>query len=165
MAELFEHRCRCDMPDRWVSQANCPVEFDERMNEYHLVHDGQQWIMRYCFWCGGRLPESKRSTFFTKVAPAEVEKIRTLLTGARTVDDVIRVLGEPDERLECRGGIQPGQGEYIPYRQTLRYSTRWKTVVLNVHEFPDGRIAKSWHGHHVPDPQQAPLRRWWQFWK
>lgn len=57
--------CECGFPKRWFADPTWPVEFDERMNEYNLVHDGAKAIMRYCYWCGGRLPDSKRDNFFT----------------------------------------------------------------------------------------------------
>ena len=55
------------MPDRWASDPSFPVVFDIEMNEYAVVHAPNQQtqaIMRYCFWCGGALPDSKRGMFF-----------------------------------------------------------------------------------------------------
>src|SRR4051794_25901079 len=99
-----EHKnCECGHPERWVVDPHFPVEFDERMNEYHLVHKGARWQMRYCFWCGGRLPESKRGTFFTKPDDAEMAEVRALLKGAKSHEDVLRILGPPDEVCNMGG--------------------------------------------------------------
>ncbi|WP_390458076.1 DUF6980 family protein [Planctomicrobium piriforme] len=119
-----------------------------RMNEYHMAMNGAQYVMHYCSWCGGKLPESQRGTFFTLIEESEVQEMRTLLAGAKTVPEVLQILGEPDERLENAGG-HGRPGKWTQYVQTLRYSSRWKSLVLSVCEHPDGNISLCWSGQYL----------------
>jgi hypothetical protein len=141
----------CGMPDRWVVDPHFPVEFDEEMNEYHVVHKGARAQMRYCFWCGGRLPESKRGTFFTTPDMAEMAEVEALLKGAKSHEDVVRILGPPDE-VHDLGGFTKDKatgGVVARWDQHYRYSTRWKTVVLHVPVLLEGRFYYSIHGHYL----------------
>jgi hypothetical protein len=140
-AAANERRCECGMPERWAAHSNVPVAFDPRMNEYHLVYEKAQMIMRYCFWCGGRLPESRRAEFFSTLDPAEQAEVRALLADARNIDDVLRVLGEPDKRCRWKDRPEDLYPPVVRWKQTLSYSERWKTFVLQVQELPDGHIA------------------------
>lgn len=99
-----ERTCECGYPARWASDPMSPVQFDERLNEYQLLLQNRGYArMRFCFWCGGRLPESKRGTLFTSMDDAELTEARSLLSGAKLFEDVVRVLGPPDETLDLGG--------------------------------------------------------------
>jgi len=138
------------MPERWVVDPHFPVEFDREMNEYHLVHKGARAVMRYCFWCGGRLPASKRGAFFTTPKKSEMAEVRSLLKGAKSHEDVVGVLGPPDKTVDLGGSSRKPNGEILcRWRQQLLYSTRWKTLVLHVPVVIDGRFEYSIHGHYL----------------
>ena len=96
---LFQ-KCQCGLLDRWVADPRAPVEFDKRMNEYHLVKDEMLIMMRYCFGCGCLLPKSKRAPFFTTPNHMETREVRKLLADAHSAADVFRILGSPDETLD-----------------------------------------------------------------
>ena len=143
--------CECGHPERWAADPTWPVEFDERMNEYNLVHDGVKAIMRFCYWCGGRLPDSKRGDFFTTPDETELAEVRALLADAKTAEDVFRILGSPDETHDWKEPARPSyvDGKTIRWKRTFRYSTRWKTLILDVYDMPDGRISFSTYGHYT----------------
>lgn len=149
--------CECGHPERWAADPVWPVEFDERMNEYNLVHDGVKAVMRYCYWCGGRLPESKRSSFFTKPDETERAEVQSLLADAKTAEDVFRVLGSPDETHERKESTKRAYTDTktIRWKRTFRYLTRWKTLILDVHEMPNGTISYSTFGHPTADAAQG----------
>ncbi len=145
-----ERACECGHPDRWVVDPHFPVEFDEKMNEYQLVHEGARAVMHYCFWCGGRLPESKRGSFFTTPDAAEVAEVESLLRGAKSHEDVLHILGPPDEIRDMAGGESDMKGRILArWEQHYRYSTRWKTLVLQVPVILEGRFRYSIHGHYL----------------
>ena len=114
MANRNEVDCECGMPARCAANPMIPIEFDEKMNEYHLVRDGSETQMRYCFWCGGRLPESNRGLFFTTPSESEKAEVKELLKGARSHDDVLSILGPADEFLNLGGIVQCEEAFTIP---------------------------------------------------
>ena len=121
------------------------------MNEYQLVRDGARATMRYCFWCGGRLPESKRGSFFTTPDPAEMAEVQSLLQGAKSHEDVLQILGPPDEILEFGGSeFEKATGLVLSrWEQHYQYATRWKTLVLEVPIVLEGRFTYSIGGHYL----------------
>lgn len=149
--------CNCDHPTKWVADSHFPVEFDEEMNEYYLVRDGARAVMRYCFWCGGRLPESTRGTFFTTPDQDEMNEIHSLLTNARALEDVFRILGPPDETLDLGGG-QYGPGMAVSWKRIHRYSTRWKSLILDFPDLPDGHRHSIIRGQHLGNPEVDDLK-------
>jgi len=160
------NKCKCGMPERWVADPKYPVEFDKLTNEYHLACEDGIAVMRYCFWCGGRLPESKRGDLFSTPGKEEEQEIQRLLSTAKTVDAVLQVLGKPDETFEwdeATYGISP---DVLRWKQTLHYSSRWKTLILVVMEMPDGEVRHWVSGQYIgKPPEEMCERRWWQLWK
>ncbi len=77
-----------------------PVEFDLRLNEYHLTRkdDSGYSLVYFCPFCGGRAPASKRSSLFQRLDPAEQARLFELTKNLRTEHDVIAALGQPDIR-------------------------------------------------------------------
>jgi len=49
----------------------------------------------HCPFCGGRTPESRRDTLFASVPNEEYEHLHALTAGVKSVEDAIRVLGNP----------------------------------------------------------------------
>lgn len=98
--------CTCDRLQWAVHEPRVPIAFDAKLGEYHLERreeDGYE-IVFFCPFCGGRTPESKRDELFQFVSQAEKDRLReTYFDVLHTVDDVRRVLGEPD--LEIRQGL------------------------------------------------------------
>jgi hypothetical protein len=142
------------MPARSAANPLIPVEFDEKMNEYHLVRDGAETIMRYCYWCGGRLPKSKRELYFTKPSASEIAEVEELLKDAHSVDDVLRILGTADELLDLNGSFAtPGHKYFCRWDQVYVYKFRWKTLQLRVPLVIEGRFRWIIHGHHLSEPR------------
>jgi hypothetical protein len=159
------------MPERHAANPKCPIEFDERMNEYHLVFGRHCLILRYCFWCGGRLLESKRDAYFSTPEEEEIQEVGRLLAAAKTVEDVVRSLGTPDETYQWRDDMMEAceNQKMTRWKQTLRYLKRWKSLVLDVQEMPDGAIQYGITGRYIgglDDREQgrdSPRR--WEIWK
>jgi hypothetical protein len=126
-----------------------PIEFDQRMNEYHIVHHGVRIYIEYCFNCGGRLPESKRDSYFTTPNENEMAEIEELLRNVRSIPDVIRILGAADDVhkgavdavCETVASDPPRNGRVLKWKQQLDYRERWVSLTLIVHENVDGSVA------------------------
>ena len=61
--------CKCGMLARLAADPRDPVEFDPRLNEYHILRQGGggYTLVYFCPYCGGHAPKSERS----KVLKAE----------------------------------------------------------------------------------------------
>ena len=81
--------------------------------------------MYFCFFCGGELPESRRSELYTQPAPEELNEIKELLGRVHTTDDLIADLGPPDK--EAATPVEETDEAKHHY-----FSKRWKSLDLIV---------------------------------
>jgi hypothetical protein len=130
-------KCECAAVADLASDENCPIEFDPDLEEYNLVSsDGKvQFRLYFCFFCGGALPKSNRVSLYTEPNPKETEQVKKLLDGARTIDDALRELGEPNLVTDAPKAEKTSSG--VGYRHHYHYSSRWKTLDLTVRERSD----------------------------
>lgn len=60
----FERKCSCDLMKTLSDNVTTSIEYDEELNEYNMwaIEEDREFLFRmyYCFFCGGKLPESKR---------------------------------------------------------------------------------------------------------
>lgn len=54
--------CTCGWLERAAAEPSSPIGFDEKANEYHLVHGRFYTILRFCPFCGCKTPESRRES-------------------------------------------------------------------------------------------------------
>jgi len=141
--------CQCGEPQRWAAKSNSPIEFDARLNEFHLVYQGAYGLLRYCFVCGGRLPESRRGELFSQPSETEVEEVRRLIGAAKNLQDVLAALGKPDDTFDGETIRKNPVANELQWQRLLRYSSRWKTLVLDVLELPEGGITYSVSGQYL----------------
>jgi hypothetical protein len=141
------------MPDRWAKDPAFPVIFDPAMNEYAVLHGPNQRpqaVMRYCFWCGGALPESKRGSFFMEPDPVEVAAMKEFLAQVSDTRSMRRVLGEPDATFACLRDEYSKQQEEIYNSDWCEkeyvYQSRWRTLCLTIGERKDGSLSIAFFG-------------------
>ena len=141
------------MPDKWTMDPSFPVVFDIATNEYAVLHGPNQRaqaVMRYCFWCGGALPESKRDTFFTAPDPAEVTAMKRILARVSDARSMRDVLGEPDSTDDWpRDEYHRQQAEIYGIERWERqytYTSRWRTLCVTITEKADGSVTYAFSG-------------------
>lgn len=99
-ASVTEIPCSCKFLGDSAADPNTPIRYDPELNEYSIIYSwgaegyGSMCIY-HCPFCGGRTPESRREDLFTAVPESEYERLRALTTGIKSVDDAIRILGNP----------------------------------------------------------------------
>ncbi len=121
-----------------------PIKFDEKMNEYLLVYKSfeggvlteQEWILKYCPFTGEKLPLSKRSGLFAEPRDQDVKKYQKLLSGAKTLAEIEKILGQPDKIYEMLGE-EPEQ---------FTYNSLPEDIILIVKRVKDGRIVLNFTG-------------------
>jgi len=90
--------CVCGLLEHWAADPNLSFEFDPKFNEYHVLDSqGGKLMVCYCPGCGGMAPESKRGQFFEEVSCREIAEFRKKLRGARALEEVIAILGQPTD--------------------------------------------------------------------
>lgn len=146
-------KCECKAVQLLASDANCPIELNDALNEYNIVSRDE--VVRYrlynCFHCGGRLPDSHRNGLFTEPSEAERHKVEELATQATSLNDLWSTLGKPDKtiKLEEKEEGQDSTNE-IPYVRHYLFSKIWKTLELTVRERQDGSFDLAFTGKLKP---------------
>jgi hypothetical protein len=102
--------CECNWPRRAVTDKAFPVTYDKEMGEFQLVLDfGEQKgnsLLRYCPWCDGNLPKSKRGSFFTVPSESEMADVVEKMRSVRIVVPMYDVLGEPSDLIDDGWRVQ-----------------------------------------------------------
>lgn len=115
-------KCDCRTLERLSREPSVPIEFDAKLNEYNIRGAAGELIMIYhCPFCGGRTPDSRRDELFVHVTHAEMERLKILTRGLKTLADVLDVFGSPDRDDPAGCGITRDDGTGLPrttyYRQ------------------------------------------------
>ncbi|MBI2817305.1 MAG: hypothetical protein HYX72_10225 [Acidobacteria bacterium] len=160
MAPPRREICDCGVLERASKEPEHPIRFDPHLNEYHVVTKaGGIMIIYYCFFCGGRVPESKRSSLFAHATDAELNRITHLIKGINTVSDVLARFGVPDEDTERISRVghpgddrNPPSGEWF-LRRTLVYKNISETIQLHFSVGANDSVHPSWHGKYIGPPK------------
>lgn len=124
-----------------------------RHGEFEWVVDSQRWIVYFCPWCGTRLPESRRGEAFTHPTNEEIARLRGLVSGARTVQEVLDRLGAPDRRIGPFHVELPGGRQRV---SVLGYTKLSPTADLQVKETENGSVSISFSGKYIGVPPDRP---------
>jgi hypothetical protein len=148
--------CDCGLLERWTIDEKIPVEFDKNDSSFILVLKNLSLLnFAFCISCGGQMvdpiseskvdsiSESKIAEFV--LAPSEVELSKTIgnLQLAKTMEEVIGLLGEPDQRtnkeflLATFGNIGD---TWENIRESFYYSSSFETFILQVIQYEDENI-------------------------
>jgi len=164
--------CSCGMPERLARDEPYPVVFDEVTGEYQFERVDGRWRhqIHHCPWCGGCLP-SKRHTLFTKPDAAEKTEVNELLSGAKSLADVLHALGSPERSTDCAAmeipevyasDVATGKRQ----RSVHQYTARWTTLDLHIIEFEDGSISYAVSGKFKGESSfPKDKRSWWPPWR
>lgn len=138
MSQGESRKCKCKAIDTAASDEDCPILFDEALDEYNIVsRSGNAYYrMYYCFFCGGLLPESRRAKLYANPEKSELDEINKLLGKLKTVNEVIGVLGPPDNESDPSAEEKV---QAVEYRKHYCYLTKWKSLNLTVR----GRVDNS----------------------
>jgi hypothetical protein len=142
-------KCGCATVESLASHRQCPIEYDEKLNEYNLVSLDKKvrYRMYYCFFCGGKLPESKRGSLCTAPSDNEMKEVTEILTRVRSIQQAMEVLGKPDETTSAPKASSRDNGiSGMAYTRHHRYLRRWKTLDLTLREREDGSFDGAFTG-------------------
>jgi hypothetical protein len=139
--------CTCGSIAAWAANPELPVTYDKRMNEYGMP--GVDFF--YCVVCGGRMPESKRGTFFTEPSEADYADFRTRTKPLKTLEQVVAVFGKPDG--ESGPIILTAEHKAIyndqNVRRTISYDHIWESLRAHFQEKNDGSLLCCCSGRYI----------------
>jgi hypothetical protein len=145
--------------EREANDPDSPIAFDKELNEFNFEYSTAgterkaQWRIYHCPFCGGAAPESKRRALFASISDAEERRLRAFVEDLQTVEDVIKVLGAPDQdRAEGRGVRRPEGLGTPPTREWFRvlaYARLSDTADLRIVDYPSGRIGIEVAGKYI----------------
>ena len=142
--KMPSRECECNMPNRAVESDSFPVTYDEQMGEFHLLTTPSgHAAMRFCPWCGGAFPESKRGSFFTEPRTDEEDEVVRLVSSISGCEDMRRILGSPDHTIHT--------GPPEKQRTQYTYSSKWETIELTIRESADGKLSFSYGGKYIDE--------------
>ena len=138
--------CNCHNPEEWKVNDKIPVSYCEELNEYHILCEGGiELVMNYCYFCGGKLPDSLRGQLFVEIDNSEKDEVKFLTDKIDTVEKIHEVLGEPDKIVD-RDLKEKDFFILKSKSKCLRwyvYYKRWKSLKLQILENEDGTLGFS----------------------
>jgi hypothetical protein len=147
-------KCECGVLERLSKEPSVPIEFDAKLNEYHIVGAlGEQIMVYRCPFCGGRRTDSRRKELFMHITQAEQVRLIELTRDLRTLDDVLRAFGSPDADLPSTATVKDdgdGRPKTTFYRQ-LRFARLSDTADVEAVVGLGGQVRLSIRPKHVTD--------------
>lgn len=145
--------CRCHLLEVMAEHDEFPIRYCDRTQTFQLVYLSGSGRMRlsYCFECGGKLPDAIEPTR-SQPDPREQVEAETIMSQAKSLEEIAAVLGSPDETFPWTnvpiGDIFEDLADRFPdqyaharkWKQCLRYSKRWPSLLLDIYEYEDGTI-------------------------
>jgi hypothetical protein len=123
-ASVTEIPCSCGYLANSARDPNLPIKFRPEVNEYHFerrLATGTtiSTVLYHCPMCGGVASESQRHKLFAVVSDEEHRRLESLIGDLKTVQDIERSLGVPNDDQTIRppvdfGVIQPRTGKPEP---------------------------------------------------
>ncbi len=146
--------CNCRHPEEWKVNDKIPISYSEEFNEYHIMCEGgQELVMNYCHFCGGKLPDSLRGKDFCELDKSEVDEVKSLIGKIDTAEKMHEVLGEPDKIVN--NTMKEEDFFYVlrrPKNKCVRwylYYKRWKSLELQIAEYEDGTLGFAFGGKYI----------------
>ena len=142
--------CECSRPGRWSRDPSIPIQYDPAINAYHLLtQQGRRLHLGFCPYCGGQLHQIPIEEIASAPSRADMEQIMEKVRPARTVEQLIEILGPPDEK-HGPFKIDPIDKEIYgteDIKQMLEYKNLTPTAILQVTESGSGALRYSFSGH------------------
>lgn len=113
----------------------CPVYYDEESKAFCLSSsDGSHmWLLRYCFFCGGSIPEQLNDDAFVEMDDNDVRSVGQATSGIREIHELIRRLEHPDRCTDAKGEpVDPVSRMHPDEVVYFEYTKFWRTLDLVV---------------------------------
>ena len=141
--------CDCGILEQASREPVHPIRYDEKMNEYFIAYGNQgKLCIYYCPFCGGLMPESRRSSLFEFISQDEKTRLSGLFKKVATEADVLNQFGSPDRETSARISVILPEKDGKPQRgkalRTLTYLNLSPTAEVWFEIAADGRVGGGW---------------------
>ena len=155
--------CDCNTLQDAADNPHLPIEFDAKLNEFHLVYDVNggkgQMNLYHCFLCGGKAPGSKRHLQFATISDDERFRLRELINPLKTLDNVLTVLGKPDQDYADGVMVMLPETEDNPHKEqayrSLVYEKLSDVADVRVTVYPNERVGIGFTGKYTGNKNEA----------
>lgn len=157
--------CQCPFLRHQAANPDVPIQYDPRLNEYHIVGTLSLTMIYHCPFCGGRAPKSLRPFQFHYLPETERQRLENLVSGLDSLESIVSKLGAPTIDLDPG---KPSGGESAdgnpaapdPFRE-LRYEALSDSADLTVQVRRSGAVqctisAKPHRQATTIDPESSP---------
>jgi hypothetical protein len=145
-------KCNCKSLQGYSDEINCPIRYDSELDEDNIVYGTHRIIMYYCFFCGGKLPKSKRGNLCTKPSKTESAKAFNLIRKIKTEKDLIEILGMPDKKIsnEDFPDLDKNNQSFPKgWKSHFDYHSKWKTLEIHFQIYDNGNVEGSVCGKYL----------------
>ena len=170
-SSVTDETCKCGYLENAANDPRMPIVFDASLSEYSFEFpspcendgcesDKASLIIYHCPFCGGAAPKSKRELLFAAVPPEEEERLHQLLCNLESLEEAIRVLGEPDMDMPFGDTVrQPeidGRAPFSCSMRSLTYSKLSDTADVILTDYPGRGVAFTLVGKYIGPPDSKP---------
>lgn len=164
-ASVTDKPCTCGFLERAADDPEVPIRFDTTTAEYHFQYPSPcatdtcpdaiaSLIIHHCPFCGGTASPSKRPNLFATISQREQQRLYRLFRGMRTLPDVIKALGAPEEDKEQGLTVQApekvGKAPSVRTYRTLRYARLSDTADVEVYaDTAEGKVNVTLLGKYI----------------
>jgi hypothetical protein len=175
----LERRCECQMIKILSELRESPIRFNLQTKTFNLEMIGGCFPLRYCFFCGGQLPQEDYSQR-PQPDPEEEREVITIMESVSTWKEMFATLGEPDETHSFESfGNNSSVGNALatlherfpefydkcpdePWVRFARYTSRWPSLNLDIYCYANGSLKHQIWGQ-SPNQYKPPKSvKWWR---
>jgi len=130
--------CKCGLLDGVLDDPESPIKFDHEYLEYSLQCGATEWCVHYCPFCGETLRKSLR--VFYEITKEEEARLRALIAGCETRQQIIEKLGQPDWQFPA-GSYPIKMGKIVKtqiVKQQYNYKQLSEIAYLRIQIADDG---------------------------
>ncbi len=146
--------CECRWLERAAHDTHCPIEFDVKLNEYHLkTSNGGSMMIYHCPFCSGRAPKSLRSQMFATIPPEETVRLHVLTKHITNETELRATLGDPSHTFEpgiiSMDAEVDGHAREVRTAKSLRFDQHSETATISATVARDGRVRIFFSGKYI----------------
>ena len=133
----------CASMEMIVGAEGARLRFDSLYEEYSVaVLDGYLFDVFYCPFCGAKMPESRRDSFFTSVTKEEEARVLALAADCTSRSAIESALGQPDRQFPATEHFDPIRKQKLSFPATYLYTQLSDSAELRVTFNDVGSILK-----------------------
>lgn len=131
--------CKCGLYDEWMHNPEIALAKDDFHNLYYLSPNEEQTsLLLYCIACGRPATKGHFNEKIVKPSDKEVDDFLKKIEAIQTVDDALRLFGEPHSTSRPNTNFYTSNTTSTPTIENYLFYNLYTTFNLIVFEYSDG---------------------------